>query len=378
MLAHTIMNLPESRDYSRILLESSGLLDVRAPIEFHSGAFPHAENHPLLDDEERHRVGICYKDNGPHAAIDLGHQLVSGHRKQARIDNWLNFVSQHNSSYLYCFRGGLRSKISQQWLQEAGFEITRVHGGFKALRNFLIDQLKEVDQLFDFVLIGGLTGCKKTDLVNDLHNGIDLEGAAYHRGSSFGAHATKQNSQINFENKIAIDFLKANLDNYHLIALEDESRFIGSVDIPKNIFSKMRSSSLVVIEHPLEQRVEQLLTEYVINMEHEFSLLHNQQELAFQAFSNYLVGSLERIQKRLGMDSWKNLHSSMQDALIQHNKFGDASSHKRWIEPLLKEYYDPMYSSQLEKRKNYIKFRGNYDECKQYISETTRLPDSYV
>ena len=94
------MNFPESRDYSQILLQSSGLLDVRAPQEFQSGAFPHAANYPLLDDDERHRVGICYKDNGPHAAIDLGHQIVSGDRKQARIDNWLQFISQHKSSYV--------------------------------------------------------------------------------------------------------------------------------------------------------------------------------------------------------------------------------------------------------------------------------------
>ena len=280
------MNLPESRDYSQILLQSSGLLDVRAPQEFQSGAFPHAANYPLLDDDERHRVGICYKDNGPHAAIDLGHQIVSGDRKQARIDNWLQFISQHKSSYLYCFRGGLRSKISQQWLNEAGIEIPRVYGGFKALRNHLIDQLQEADKIFDFILIGGLTGCRKTELVNEVINGIDLEGAANHRGSSFGAHATKQSSQINFENKIAMDFLKSKLNHYRLIALEDESRFIGSVDIPKNIFLKMRTSPLVVIERAFEQRVEQLHNEYVINMEHEYQIIYKQQDVAFENFSN--------------------------------------------------------------------------------------------
>ena len=236
----------------------------------------------MLDDDERHRVGVCYKHNGPHAAIDLGHQLVSGDRKQARIDRWLHFVSQHNAPYLYCFRGGLRSKISQQWLHEAGIDITRVHGGYKALRNFLITHIEKVDQIFDFVLIGGLTGCRKTDLVISLTNGIDLEGAAYHRGSSFGAHAIEQSSQINFENTLAIDFLKAELNNCLLIALEDESRFIGSVDIPKNIYTKMRNSSLVVIERPLEERVEQLLTEYVINMQQEYRYLYTQQDIAFQ------------------------------------------------------------------------------------------------
>ncbi|HCQ35909.1 MAG TPA: tRNA 2-selenouridine(34) synthase MnmH, partial [Alcanivorax sp.] len=54
------------------------LLDVRAPVEFAKGAFPTASNLPLLDDNERHRVGIRYKQQGQQAAIDLGNELVSG------------------------------------------------------------------------------------------------------------------------------------------------------------------------------------------------------------------------------------------------------------------------------------------------------------
>jgi tRNA 2-selenouridine synthase len=39
------------------------------------------------------------------------------------------------------------------------------------------------------VLIGGCTGSGKTLLVKQHVQGIDLEGLAHHRGSSFGPHA---------------------------------------------------------------------------------------------------------------------------------------------------------------------------------------------
>ena len=365
------MQLPQTNEYKTILLSNHGLLDVRAPVEFNQGAFPHAINLPLLNDEERHRVGICYKQKGQEQAIKLGHELVSGSTKQQRIDKWINFSKQHHTTFLYCFRGGLRSKITQQWLHEADIEISRVHGGYKALRRFLVKQIENADNTFDFTLIGGLTGSRKTQLIKELNNGIDLEGAANHRGSSFGAHAIPPSSQINFENQISIDLLRASDAGHKTLAIEDESRFIGSVDIPKNIYTKMRNSPLVVIEMPLKQRLQQLLKEYVIDMEQEFLEVTNNHELAFIEFSKYLKDSLRRISKRLGMEHWQQLDKSLQYALNQHKSNADVSHHMQWLKPLLKEYYDPMYSSQLEKRKDSIVFRGSYDECHQYINQCT-------
>ena len=363
------MQLAESHNYQKILLQSSGLLDVRAPIEFEQGAFPTAANLPLLDNEERHRVGLCYKNHGQQEAINIGHKLISGEVKQQRIERWAQFAKQHQSIYLYCFRGGLRSKISQQWLHETGIDITRVTGGYKALRQFLTTQLEIAPTQFEFVLVGGLTGCRKTSLIQKIANGIDLEGAAYHRGSSFGAHALAQSSQINFENRVSIELLKAHHTNQKILTLEDEGRFIGSVDIPKNIFTKMRTSPLVVIERNLEDRLAQLLQEYVINMEYEFSQIHADHEVAFRKFSEYLLNSLMRIQKRLGNKDWSILQNAMQQALKTHKATGDTSLHLQWLEPLLVNYYDPMYTSQLNNRNENIIFRGDYVSCLQFLTD---------
>ncbi len=285
IVASVKMQSIESNDYENILLNTSGLLDVRAPVEFHQGAFPSAANFPLLNDDERHQVGICYKNKGQQQAIEYGHQLVKGEVKRQRVKQWVNYTKQHDNVYLYCFRGGLRSKITQQWLHDAGVNIPRVQGGYKALRHYLINQLACSHQHFNFILLGGLTGCRKTQLIKNLAHGIDLEGAAHHRGSSFGAHSTAQSSQINFENQVAIDFLRAQKNGTETIALEDESRFIGSVDIPKNIFTKMRCSPLVVVESKFETRLQQLLKEYVIDMEQEFIAVHSNSDDAFDYFS---------------------------------------------------------------------------------------------
>ena len=110
------------------------MIDVRAPIEFASGALPSAVNLPLMSNEERHRVGICYKEQGQAAAIKLGHSLVTGALKDQRIDAWRAFMAENPSAVLYCARGVLRSQLSQDWLADAGIICPKVEGGFKSLR----------------------------------------------------------------------------------------------------------------------------------------------------------------------------------------------------------------------------------------------------
>ena len=51
----------DTRDYLSLFLNDTPLLDVRAPVEFAKGAFPGAANISLINDDERHQIGICYK-----------------------------------------------------------------------------------------------------------------------------------------------------------------------------------------------------------------------------------------------------------------------------------------------------------------------------
>ncbi|NJN52630.1 MAG: tRNA 2-selenouridine(34) synthase MnmH, partial [Gammaproteobacteria bacterium] len=95
-------------DTARILRDGYPLIDLRSPAEFNRGAFPGATNLPLLTDAERAAVGTCYKLEGQDAAVALGHQLVAGATRSARLDQWLAFAHAHQGAMLYCWRGGLR------------------------------------------------------------------------------------------------------------------------------------------------------------------------------------------------------------------------------------------------------------------------------
>lgn len=342
------------------------MLDVRAPIEFERGAFPASKNLPIMDDEQREIIGTCYSEHGQEKAIEKGHELVQGEIRASRIAAWVEFAKQNPTGSLYCFRGGLRSRITQQWMREAGADLPIINGGYKALRTFLLNELETAAQECTFTLVGGKTGSAKTILINELENAIDLEAAAHHRGSSFGGHAKQQNTQINFENILAIDFLKLRHKNILNIILEDEARTIGKAGLPKSLFIKMRASQIVVIEEPYEARLERLIQEYVIDMHSEFESLES--DNAIESLSNYLLLGLEKIQKRLGPARYEVAHKAMLHALKQHAKTGNTSNHYDWLKIILENYYDPMYEDQLKKRAEFICFRGDYIECKEYLA----------
>lgn len=360
---------PDTQDYLSVLLSNSPLLDVRAPVEFAQGAFPYVTNLPLMNDEERHQVGLEYKQAGQDSAIKLGHQLVSGANKQIRVEQWVKFAQEHPDGYLYCFRGGLRSKISQQWLAEAGIQYPRIIGGYKAMRSFLLETLEQNIASSSFTLVAGFTGCGKTEVMKELSAAVDLEKLAHHRGSSFGKHATEQPVQINFDNQLAIALLRLHHGGVTRIALEDESRLIGRCALPLSMRDKMLVSPVVWVEETNESRVERILHDYVQDLSAQFIGLWGE-EAGFEAFSTRLLESLKNLYKRLGGERHTRLDSLMRQALAIQKTTGEINAHKEWIRPLLIEYYDPMYEHQREGKASRIIFAGDRQAVTQYLKES--------
>jgi len=194
------MSAPENLTLIR---DQIPLIDVRAPIEFNQGHMPNSINLPILTDEERHRIGIVYKQQGNEAAVRVGHKLVSGTVKAERIAGWLKACEDNPTTQIMCWRGGQRSTLAQAWLEEAGAPQKKVAGGFKALRQVCIDVLNNPKK--NWWLLSGRTGSAKTVIINGLANSIDLEGHANHRGSAFGRRLTPQPTPITFENALATD-----------------------------------------------------------------------------------------------------------------------------------------------------------------------------
>ena len=356
-------------DYRHIFLNDVPMMDVRAPVEFGQGAFPGVANLPLMNDEERHKVGTCYKQNGQDAAIALGHRLVSGAPKQERIAAWAAFAQAHPQGVLYCFRGGLRSQASQQWLHsEAGIDYPRVIGGYKAMRTFLIDTTEAAAHACDFVVRSGLTGTGKTEVIAQLAHGVDLEEHANHRGSSFGQRVEGQPAQIDFENRLAIDFLKKRSQGHGALVLEDEGRHVGRCTVPLPLRQRLEQADTVCLDEGLEPRVERILRDYVVQQRADFVASHGE-SVGTAMYSARLLESLEKLAKRLGADRLQALHATMLQALEQQNTQGDVALHRDWIASLMQHYYDPMYLYQRGRRAGRVVFQGDRESVLAYLRE---------
>ena len=335
-----------------ILKNQIKLIDVRAPIEFKEGALPHSVNLPILFDDEREMVGKTYKNKGNQVAIDVGHSIVNGEKKDKRVNEWLDLIQNNPKAQLYCARGGLRSEIAQSWLKEVGCDIKRISGGFKALRNACLSVLNDAsNDDKKWIIISGRTGSAKTKLINILNNSICLEGLANHRGSAFGSFDTPQPTPINFENNLACDYLQIS-DN--TIIFEDESRTIGRLVIPEKFYNKMCNSKIVLIEEPIENRIQNIYDEYVKNYKHG-KTLNNQ--------SNELRLKLSKISKRLGGNNFKKVDILIKKAFEND----DQNVHFQWIEILLNAYYDKMYDYQLEKKIDRCEYSGTWESVKKYL-----------
>jgi tRNA 2-selenouridine synthase len=351
-----------------IFLNDVPLIDVRSEIEFEQGAFPTASNIPILNTDERHCVGISYKEKGPEEAEKLGHELVSGEERRIRISRWSEFIDDHEKTFLYCFRGGKRSRIACQWLSEQGKQILRVPGGYKSMRRFLLTQF---DALPSLIVVSGKTGVGKTELLVQLQNSVDLEGHANHRGSAFGRFIDVQPTQINFENSLAIALLKFNSVRYsQSLLVEDESRLIGKVLLPPALQSAMKMSPIVLLEDTTENRVHRIYKEYILTQWKQYA--DRFPDNAFDEFSDYLRTALDAIRKRLGGAAHQKLRKVLDDALLKQQS-GEFEAHKFWIKSLLEDYYDPMYSYQLDKKANRIIFRGDMQDIIDWSSSTESM-----
>ncbi|MGD8569443.1 MAG: tRNA 2-selenouridine(34) synthase MnmH, partial [Gammaproteobacteria bacterium] len=290
-----------------------------------------------------------------------------GDLKEQRVTNWTAFTREHPQGALYCFRGGMRSKISQQWIYDkTGVMYPRVIGGYKALRRFLINELETAAKQIQPVIIGGRTGAGKTRLLNRLQHQVDLEDIYRHRGSAFGKHVYAQPSQIDIENQLAITLLKHRNDNINRLALEDEAAAIGSRRLPDNLVQTMRQSPLILLEASVDERVDIIYQEYIIEALGEHRRLLGDVP-GFDTWAAYLQTALEKIQRRLGGLLFKEIKAVMDYAIERHRNADEPLHHKEWIHRLLVGYYDPMYDYQLSKKSDRVVFQGDSDTIIHYL-----------
>jgi tRNA 2-selenouridine synthase len=235
-------------------------LDVRSPAEFAHAHLPGAKSLPLFDNEERAQVGTCYKQEGHFPAVELGLQFV-GPKMGPLIDKAKELLEGGSQAKVHCWRGGMRSQSVAQLLELCGISTVTLNGGYKSFRKGMLEQQEKPLQIR---LLGGMTGSGKTTILHALaqkgEQVLDLEKLANHRGSAFGKQSTPQPSTEHFENLIG--YTLSQLDCSRPIWIEDESRLIGRCKIPSPLFEQMACAPLLLLERPIEERLQILQEEY--------------------------------------------------------------------------------------------------------------------
>jgi tRNA 2-selenouridine synthase len=236
------------------------IIDVRAPIEFKKGHIANAINVPLFEDIERAEIGTLYKQQGKDIAVTRGLEIVSP--KLVPFVNQVKKLSSSKKIFVYCFRGGMRSNSFAWLMNTSGLDATILEGGYKNYRNHVLNYFEREKKL---VVLGGMTGSGKTDLLKNIKHDnfqiIDLEALANHKGSAFGSiNEEKQNPQQVFENNL---FYALNLlDEDKHILVEDESQSIGFNKIPRGFWLQMKKAPIIKLEVPFELRVQKLVQDY--------------------------------------------------------------------------------------------------------------------
>ncbi len=402
-----------------LLAKTNLVLDVRSPSEYVHAHIPNAKNIPLFNDEERKIVGTAYKQESKQIAIKLGldffgtkmkamveavEELVTSYGlgvtgsinasgvKKNNSSNSLTFESAEkkidvkkpstlniesafgrtssSTVLVHCWRGGMRSAGVAWLLDLYGFKVYTLVGGYKAYRNWVLQQFEKE---YHFKIIGGYTGSGKTLILNELknqqHSTIDLEGLVSHKGSALGALGqAKQPTQEMFENLLAkeLEVKSRTTDDRQLtkdysqkttedkqtieddrqqdlynenskyneltlnfkpstlnpIWLEDESQRIGNLQIPMALWKTMRSSKVYFFDIPFEERLNYLTEEYGVHKKDE------------------LVTAIMRIQKRLG-----GLETKTAINFLLENNFKESFR-------ILLTYYDKYYLKGLHNREN--------------------------
>jgi len=339
-------------NYSRLQALALGnrlrVVDVRSPQEFSEDHIPNAQSIPLFDDDQRCLVGTLYKKESPQAAYNQGLEFAS-ERMGEILNQVLGFscdesdwrprfralipqvhgldvtdpedfrLDNDNLTVVHCWRGGMRSRSLVALLQSLGHEnVVCLAGGYKGYRGWVRHQLSCLSPETPLIVLRGPTGVGKTKILQQLEartpgSTIDLEGCAGHRSSILGAVGLRPVSQKAFESSLVARLSMLGDPPWFV---EGESRKVGDVIVPTQLFAAMEGGDQVHITASQEHRCNTLAEDYLATPGHIAQL---RERLPF-------------LEKRLGA-KWIG---KLQEWL-------DAGNWRQVAETLLEHYYDPLY-----------------------------------
>jgi tRNA 2-selenouridine synthase len=249
---------------SRALAAFDAIIDVRSPAEFAEDHIPGAINLPVLDNQERARVGTIYVQESRFLARRIGAALVARniarHLEEALADRQGSFAP-----LIYCWRGGQRSGAMATVLDQVGWRVSVLVGGYRTYRRRVTGALYDGVFPTPVVILDGPTGVAKTDILHRVAASggqvLDLEGLAAHRGSLFGALPNApQPPQKMFESRL-LAAIEA-LDPTRPVLVEAESSKVGEINLPPVIWRAMGGAPRITLSAPPAARAAYLLQTY--------------------------------------------------------------------------------------------------------------------
>jgi tRNA 2-selenouridine synthase len=319
------------------LADFSSVIDCRSEAEFALDHVPGAVNWPTLNNEERQRIGTMYVQENPFEAKKRG-AAIAARNIAAHIERELLHAPKSWQPLLYCWRGGKRSGSLALVLDQIGFRVSLIEGGYKSFRASVLADLPALAQRVHYRVICGPTGSGKTRLLTALtHSGaqvLDLEALACHRSSVLGQiPGQDQPTQKRFDTLIW-DALRG-FDPARPVFIESESKKVGNLAVPAALIAAMHASPCLDLQLPQSERVALLLEDY------DFFVRDS------ALFCDRLQ-ALTELRSKAVVDGWK--------ALVH------AGQTERVVHELLAQHYDPGYSTSI--RRNFL----HYGEARPLVA----------
>lgn len=334
--------------------EGAIFLDVRSPKEYGEGHVKDAFNIPLMSDYHRHLIGWTYAKRSQAMAIATGWRIFRPPLMRALLNQVDDCLKRRNGNkktqiFIYCWRGGMRSRIVTNLLGMNGYDnVMQVKGGYKYYMNQIVwkgfERLSK--QMPPFLVLFGNTGTRKTEILHELqvkgYPVLDLEGLAGHKGSVYGAVDEEPRNHKQFS--VLLYHELDRLKDYPFIFVEGESRKIGNSYLPDFVYEKIQNDKKILITATLESRVKCLQRQYLAT-DDSVRQLHE-------------VTDLELVTRRIGKKNVQALHKML-----------DEKDYAGFAEWLLLNYYDIRY--RFAKQEYAYDLQTNSDNLKECCGNLT-------
>ena len=300
------------------------VIDARSESEFAEDHLPGAVNWPVLTDAERAATGTEYKQASPFDARKRGAALAALNIAR-HVQHHVMPLPRTWRPLVYCWRGGQRSGSLALVLDQIGFGVQVLEGGYREFRRAVIAELQTLPATLQFRVLLGRTGSAKSRLLRALATEgaqvLDLEALANHRGSVLGlVPGQPQPSQKAFETSVWQAL--RNFDPARVVYAEGESRTIGRLRVPEPLLVHLRASACVQVQMTVAARVDFLLDDYA----------HFVNDA--EAFCERLQ-ALRELRGADTVDRWQQQARSGQMAVV--------------VEELLAQHYDPVYLKSMQR-----------------------------